>query len=48
MEKCERNTLFARPRRRLENNIRMGVKKTGWRVWAQFFWLSPGTQGRLL
>jgi len=48
MEKSERSRLFARPRHRLENNIRMDVKKTGWRVWTQFFWLRPGTQGRLL
>jgi len=43
MEKSEASRLFARPRHRPENNIRMDVKKTGWRVWTAFFWLRPGT-----
>jgi hypothetical protein len=33
MEKSEGNRLFARPRHRPENNIRMDAKNTGWRVW---------------
>jgi hypothetical protein len=43
MEKSEGNMLFARPRHRPENNIRMDVKKTRWRVWTVFFRLRPGT-----
>jgi len=48
MEKSEGNRLFARPRHRAENNIRMDVKKIGWRVWTAFLWLRVGTRGRML
>jgi hypothetical protein len=36
------------PRRRLENGIRMDLKKTGWGMGSEFHWLRTGTGGEVL
>jgi len=38
---------FGRPRRR-EDNIKVGLKETGWKAWTEFMWISRETSGRLL
>jgi hypothetical protein len=34
--KPERKRLFARPRRRWKDNIRMGFREIGWKMWTGF------------
>jgi hypothetical protein len=36
---------FGRPRRRLEDNIRMDLRKIGWECVIGFIWLRIGTNG---
>jgi hypothetical protein len=43
----ERRTL-GRPRRRLEDNIKMYLQEGGWRTWTGLIWLRIGTGGGLL
>ena len=37
-----------RPRRRLEDNIKMDIRKVGWGAWTGLIWLRIGTGGGLL
>jgi hypothetical protein len=39
---------FGRPTHRWEDNIRMDLRKFGWRVWTGCIWLKTGTSGGLL
>jgi hypothetical protein len=34
-----------RPRRRLEDNIRLDLRKQGGKVWSAFIWFRTGTSG---
>jgi hypothetical protein len=36
---------LGRPRRRLEDNIKMDLQEVGWRAWTGFVWLRIGTGG---
>jgi hypothetical protein len=39
---------LGRPRRRWEDNIKMGLQEVGWGAWTGLIWLRIGTGGRLL
>jgi hypothetical protein len=39
---------LGRPRRRWEDNIKMGLQEVGWGAWTGLIWLRVGTGGGLL
>jgi hypothetical protein len=39
---------FRRPRHKWKNNIRIGIRETGWKVWTGFLWFRIGTSGGIL
>jgi hypothetical protein len=39
---------FGRPRRRLEDNIKMDLQEVGWGAWTGLIWHRIGTGGGLL
>jgi hypothetical protein len=41
----ERKRPLGRPRRRKEDNIKMGVQKLGREAWIELIWISIGTGG---
>jgi hypothetical protein len=43
--KPERKRQLGRPRRRLEDNIKMDLREIGGAVWTGFTWLMIGTSG---
>ena len=45
MGKSEGKRLLGRPRRRWENNIKMGPLEVGLEVWTGSSWLRTGTGG---
>jgi hypothetical protein len=46
--KPEGRRLLERPKRRLEDNIKMGLREVKRRAWTGSIWLRTGTGGRLL
>jgi hypothetical protein len=44
----EGRTLLGRPRRRWEDDIKMGLQEVGWGAWTGLIWLRIGTGGGLL
>jgi hypothetical protein len=42
VEKHEGKIPLTRPRHRWDDNIRMDLRKQGWRVWTGFIWLRMG------
>jgi hypothetical protein len=46
--KREDKRLLGRPRRRLNDNIKMDIQKVIWWAWIRFIWLRLETSDRLL
>jgi hypothetical protein len=46
--KPERRRPLGRPRRRWEDNIKMGLREVGWGTYTGSVWLRIGTGGELL
>ena len=48
MGKPEGKRPLGRPRRRLEDNIKIDLQEVGWAAWTASMWLVAGTGGGLL
>jgi hypothetical protein len=48
VRKPEGRRPLGRPRRRWEDNIKMGLLEVGWGAWSGSIWLRIGTGGELL